>query len=160
VSTAQHDQGVKLCAIAKTGLVGELGVFADEAAELVATTVQAYQAAGYVPPWIGYLAVAQGHVVGRCAFKGPPRNSTVEITVFTLPRFEGKGYATAMARELVAIAHGSGNPPRVAAQIPAVEGAASSVLRKAGFVRTGTFHHPHTGKLWNWEGPKKSQKKA
>jgi len=155
-----HHQPLKLCAVTKTGLVNELAAFPNEAAELVATTVQSYQTVGYVPPWIGYLVVAQGHVVGSCAFKGPPRNSTVEITFFTLPHFEGHGHATAMARELVAIAHANRNPPRIAAQTAAVESPATSVLRNAGFVRTGVFHHPHAGKRWNWEGPKKPQKKG
>ena len=59
------------------------------------------------PHWGGYFARddESGQVVGTCAFKGPPTDEgVVEIAYLTYPEFEGRGYATQMARSLVELA--------------------------------------------------------
>jgi RimJ/RimL family protein N-acetyltransferase len=47
-------------------------------------------------PFGGYLAVAEdGLVIGTCAFRpGPSVDGGIEIAHFTLPPYEGRGYAT------------------------------------------------------------------
>ena len=42
------------------------------AAQIMEATTQLYEAVGYEPPWIGYLALENGSFVGSCAFKSPP----------------------------------------------------------------------------------------
>ena len=57
-----------------------------------------------------------GEVIGSCAFKAPPsEDGTVEIAYFTYPTFERRGYATAMARELIELASGSADVRRIVA---------------------------------------------
>src|SRR5688500_14708661 len=59
------------------------------------------------PPWHGYLGVeSEGkRLVGIGGFKGNPNAACeVEIAYGTVPGFEGRGYATEMARALVEIA--------------------------------------------------------
>ena len=54
--------------------------------------------------WDGYFVVDTDtrEVVGTCAFKGQPADDgTAEIAYFTYPEFEGKGYATSMARKSI-----------------------------------------------------------
>lgn len=52
-----------------------------------------------------------GVAVGTCGFKSSPDQGRVEIAYFTFPDFEGRGLATAMAGELLAIAIGSVEHP-------------------------------------------------
>jgi hypothetical protein len=49
----------------------------------------------------GYLVLETDTIVGTCAFRSPPRSGEVEIAYFTLPKFEGRGFATEMARHLI-----------------------------------------------------------
>ncbi|HEY6507567.1 MAG TPA: GNAT family N-acetyltransferase, partial [Vicinamibacterales bacterium] len=68
--------------------------------------------------WSGYFVVdeATREVVGSCAFKSPPTDDgAVEIAYFTYPGFEGRGYATALARKLVDLAGRSPEVRRVVA---------------------------------------------
>jgi [ribosomal protein S5]-alanine N-acetyltransferase len=51
----------------------------------------------------GYLVLETDTIVGTCAFRSPPRSGEVEIAYFTLPKFEGRGFATEMARHLIQI---------------------------------------------------------
>src|SRR4051812_25007827 len=83
--------------------VGDL-LLPDVARSICEATAEVYRNNGFVRPWIGYLAVQDGQVVGSCAFKTPPQDSRVEIAYFTLPGHEGKGIATRMARQLIRLA--------------------------------------------------------
>jgi RimJ/RimL family protein N-acetyltransferase len=51
----------------------------------------------------GYLVLETDTIVGTCAFRSPPRSGEVEIAYFTFPEFEGRGFATEMARHLIQI---------------------------------------------------------
>ncbi len=68
-------------------------------------------------PWGTYLAVDPDsrQVVGTCGFRGPPHGRRVEIAFWTFPPFEGRGWATSMARALVARAY---EHPRSTASSP------------------------------------------
>jgi [ribosomal protein S5]-alanine N-acetyltransferase len=85
---------------------------------------------GYEPPWVGYLALENGSVVGSCAFKSPPENNRVEIAYFTFPGHESRGVATRMASALVRIAIDRMPAVTVAAQTLPEEGASTSILKK------------------------------
>jgi RimJ/RimL family protein N-acetyltransferase len=106
------------------------------------------------PPWRGYLAAdaASRLVVGTCAFKGgPDAHGAVEIAYFTFPTHEGLGYATAMARGLVAVATRQPDVRVVCAHTLPEPNASGRVLSKVGFVFVGDVTVPEDGPVWRWE---------
>lgn len=107
-----------------------------------------------VPPWIGYLAIDTSTriIVGTCAFKGNPnQNNTVEIAYFTFPDFEGKGFATAMARALVEIARAQPGIPHIIAHTLPQANASTRVLQKVGMKFVGDVIDPEDGPVWRWQ---------
>jgi len=114
-------------------------------------TVDLYDSVGFEPPWIGYLALADATPIGTCSFKSPPRGGRVEIAYFTLPEFEGRGFATAMAAELVALASRHRPAVSVAAQTLPGRNASHRVLEKLGFSHVATIDHPEDGTVWEWQ---------
>lgn len=109
-----------------------------------------YGKVGFSPPWIGYVAVMDREVVGGGGFKEPPLDHRVEIAYFTVPAFEGRGFATRTARALVAIAKQSNPGLSIAAQTLREENASTSILRKLGFRLDGNALHPEDGEVWEW----------
>lgn len=121
------------------------------AAEVVAAMTRLYQAVGYEPPWIGYLAMENDACVGTCGFKSPPQNNRVEIAYFTFPGYESRGVATRMASELIRVALGQTSAVTVAAQTLPEENASTSVLKKLQFRLVGSVEHPDDGLVWEWQ---------
>ena len=104
--------------------------------------------------WGGYFAVdaESREVVGSCGFKGPPAGTgTVEIAYFTYPEFKGRGYATAMATRLVALASGSSFVRRVIAHTLPGKTASGRVLEKVGMRFDGEVIDPEDGRVWRWQ---------
>ena len=95
---------LRLVPITKSGEPGEAIALPSGIAEVMSATAVMYQSSGFEPPWIGYLAVSEGSMVGTCAFKASPTNGRVEIAYFTFSGCEGRGIATAMAKRLVSLA--------------------------------------------------------
>jgi ribosomal-protein-alanine N-acetyltransferase len=125
-----------------------------EVPEAVAVTYAAnadlYRRVGFVPPWVSYVAVNDGSAVGGGAFVGPPRENRVEIAYFTLPEFEGLGYATRTAAELVAIARDS-NPEIIITAFTLRESNASTkILQRLGLRLFGDAQDPDAGDVWAW----------
>jgi len=120
-------------------------------AEIIQGTRRMYQSSGYEPPWVGYLAFADGVSVGSCAFKSPPQNNRVEIAYFTFPEYQSRGIATRMATELVRIAFDKIPTVTVAAQTLPQDGASTSILKKLGFGLMETLEHPEDGLVWEWQ---------
>jgi RimJ/RimL family protein N-acetyltransferase len=90
--------------------------------------------------------------VGISAFKGNPNEAgEVEISYGTVPGFEGRGYATGIARRLVEIAFGSPAIRRVVAHTLPEKNASGRVLQKVGLVNVGEVMDPEDGKVWRWE---------
>jgi ribosomal-protein-alanine N-acetyltransferase len=129
------------------------GPLPEVTTEVFAATAKLYEAVGFEEPWIGYLAVAGGTPVGTCAFKSPPVDRRVEIAYFTFPEFEGKGFATAMAAELVAIVRRHQPSLIVAAQTLPERIASHRVLEKLLFRHVATLDHPQDGTVWEWQLP-------
>jgi [ribosomal protein S5]-alanine N-acetyltransferase len=123
------------------------------AGDIGAAYVALYAAAGYVKPWLGYFALEDSVCIGTCGFKGPPKNSRVEIAYFTFPEYELRGYATRMARMLVEMAHPAEADVVIAAQTLPQEGPSTAILRKLGFVLMGSIDHPEDGEVWEWQLP-------
>ena len=105
-------------------------------------------------PWGAYLAAdpARGMVIGTCAFKNiPDAGGHAEIAYFTFAEFEGKGYATAMASALIALARDAAPDVRVIAHTLPEVNASGSVLTRVGMRRIGEVVDPEDGLVWRWE---------
>ena len=104
--------------------------------------------------WGGYFAVDENtrEVVGSCAFKSAPSDEgEVEIAYFTYPGFEGRGYATEMARKLVQLATGVREVQRVIAHTLPEANASTRVLTKVGMSFAGEVIDPQDGRVWRWQ---------
>jgi RimJ/RimL family protein N-acetyltransferase len=90
--------------------------------------------------WCGRLIIrlADGAVVGRCGFHGPPwAVGRAEIGYTVLPAWRGQGFATEAAAALVAWGFDQGEATVFATVAPA-NLASLAVVRKLGFVETGS----------------------
>ena len=129
-----------------------------EVSQLIAAmaqqTRQFHEKTGSRPPWVGYLAqeMADTKLVGACGFKGnPDAEGSVEIAYFTFPAYEGRGYATEMARRLVQLALETGSVQRVLAHTLPETNASGRVLGKIGMTKVGEVLDPEDGRVWRWE---------
>ena len=109
--------------------------------------------AGRPQPWIGYVAFDGDVPVGSCAFKHPPRDGEVEIAYYAFPDAEGRGVATTMARELVALARDAEPTLTITARTLPAPGASTRILEKLRFARSGTVEDPQDGPVWEWRLP-------
>jgi hypothetical protein len=154
---------LRLVPITRSGAPAEaLGELPALAADACAATARLYLTAGFVPPWTGYLAVRgavrgavreagpEREVVGTCAFTSPPKDGRVELAYFTFPAFEGRGIATRMARELLAIAARAEPGVLVIAHTLPEENASTTILKRLGFMLAGPVEHPEDGTVWEW----------
>ena len=104
--------------------------------------------------WGGYFAVdgKTREVIGSCAFKSAPSEAgEVEIAYFTYPGFEGRGYATEMARKLVQLASAAPEVRRVIAHTLPESNASTRVLTKVGLSFVGEVIDPQDGRVWRWQ---------
>ena len=90
-------------------------------------------------------------IVGTCGFThGPEADGTVEIAYFTFPEFEGRGFATAMAKALLARALQSGVVREVLANTLPEPNASTRILEKVGLRRIGEGYDSDAGRVWRW----------
>jgi RimJ/RimL family protein N-acetyltransferase len=104
--------------------------------------------------WGGYFVVDEGtrEMIGSCGFKGAPtEDGTVEIAYFTYPGFEGRGFATRMAKKLIELARSAPGVRRVIAHTLPEKSASTRVLEKVGMTFTGEVIDPDDGPVWRWE---------
>jgi len=124
-------------------------------AEVSPDWIERMKASTSADPWTHGFAVAQrasGTVVGMCAYKGPPGpEGTVEIAYGINPEYQGRGYATEVARALVAFAFDSGRVRLVCAHTRPEKNASTRVLTKCGFEWIGEVMDPEDGLVWRWE---------
>lgn len=133
--------------------LGKVGTLTDIARQVCAATTRLYADAGFVAPWLGYLAQRESKLVGACAFKAPPSDGKVEIGYLTFPGFEGRGVATEMVRQLLQIARAAQPQLTIVAHTANEENASNAVLKKFGFQFTGAFEDPEDGQMWSWHLP-------
>lgn len=129
---------------------GWTGEVPEAVGDILRATAKLYESVGFVVPWIGYLAITGGCVVGTCAFKSPPAGGRAELAYHTFPQFEGRGYATAMARELIALSVRRDPSLLIAAQTLPAHSASHRILEKLGFRHVTTLDHPEDGQVWEW----------
>jgi RimJ/RimL family protein N-acetyltransferase len=141
-----------LIEIARDGSISDPAItLSGTDAAVCQATADMYKTTGFKPPWIGYLALSAGQVVGTCAFKAAPSDGAVEIAYFTYPGQEGQGVATAMARQLIDIAYAKDPSLKIIAHTPPERGASNAVLQKIGFLLLGDWEDPERGTVWEWE---------
>lgn len=125
----------------------------DHARDVVTQTLALERLIGATSPWGGYLTVAvrDGTVVGGGGFKGnPTAEGTVEIAYFTFPEYEGRGFGSATARALVAIAEADPAVRDVIAHTLPTPGASTRILERVGFAPVADVVDPDDGPVWRW----------
>ena len=130
---------------------GHASPLPEVACEVLRATADLYARTGFEEPWIGYLALADETPVGTCGYKAKPQGGRVEIAYFTFPEYEGRGHASAMAAQLVAISQEYEPSVVVAAQTLPERNASHRVLEKLGFRHVDTIDHPEDGMVWEWQ---------
>ena len=99
----------------------------------------------------GYLVLETDTIVGTCAFRSPPRSGEVEIAYFTFPKFEGRGFATEMARHLIQIVKDTQPGTRIFAFTLPEKNASNRILQKLGFGFAGETRDEEDRVVWRWE---------
>ncbi|MCZ2156092.1 MAG: GNAT family N-acetyltransferase [Bryobacterales bacterium] len=113
-------------------------------------TADLYRRVGFIPPWVGYVAVAEDRPVGGGAFVGAPQEGVVEIAYFTLENEQGHGYASRTAASLVEIARSHLPGIGLKAFTLKEENASTRILRRLGFSKIGTAQDADAGEVWEW----------
>jgi ribosomal-protein-alanine N-acetyltransferase len=130
--------------------VAPVAVLPEELAANCEATADLYRRIGYVEPWVGYISVANNAPVGGGAFVGPPKDGCVEIAYFTLPAFQGQGYAGETAAGLVAIARAHDPAVKLKAFTLMEDNPSVRILRRLGFAIVGTAQDADAGEVWEW----------
>lgn len=111
-----------------------------------------YKKVGFHKPWIGYFAVNdENALVGGCGFKGKPKDGRVEIAYGTFPQHQGKGVATQMCQQLLALAWQTDPTLSITARTLPDNIASVGVLKRNGFVCLGTVSDEEDGSVLEWE---------
>lgn len=113
-------------------------------------TIDFFNQIGYNPPWIGYVVQLDNNLVGNAAFKGKPTDGRVEIAYGVFPQYQQRGIGTEIARQLTDLALQTDPTVTVTAQTLPEENFSTRILRKIGFVRTGTAWDDEEGEVWEW----------
>lgn len=133
-----------------------LGEVRERAREVAKQTLDFHRRVPCDPGYGGFLAVepALDAVVGIGGFKGPPTSDgAIEIAYGTFPPFEGKGYATATAAALIALARRHPKVRLIFAHTLPERDASCRVLEKNGLRFIGEVVDPEDGRVWRWELP-------
>jgi RimJ/RimL family protein N-acetyltransferase len=128
-----------------------VGPLNDTTRDVCDKTANLYEAAGSYPPWMGYLVLENDTIVRTCAFRSPPRSDEVEIAYFTFPEFEGRGFATEMARHLIQIVKDTQPGTRIFAFTLPEKNASNRILQKLGFGFAGETRDEEDRVVWRWE---------
>lgn len=114
-------------------------------------------------PWrfgFAVLDLATQKVIGVAGLKGPPdQNGTVEVAYGIVPGFEGRGFATAALRKLLAFLSRDSRVRTIRAHTLPLNNASGRVLIKNGFVNMGEVEDAEDGRVWRWELPQATSDK-
>jgi RimJ/RimL family protein N-acetyltransferase len=117
-------------------------------------SLNAMQASQIWHPWLPYLFLfhPERMLVGLGGFKSVPDSQrTVEIGYSVAPSYQGRGFATSAARQLVEIAFASNLVDCVCAHTLAERNASTRVLEKCGMTKVSEIIDPEDGEVWRWE---------
>ena len=113
-------------------------------------TVEFFNRVGYNPPWIGYYAEKDGHLVGSAAFKGLSKGNVAEVAYGVFPAFQSQGIGTEICRELVLLALKTDPTVIITARTSPEENYSAKILRKNGFQLAGLIWDEEDGNVWEW----------
>lgn len=119
--------------------------------EYLQMAVDYYQRIGYQPPWIGYFAEMDGHLVGNAAFKGISPDNTVEVAYGVFEKLQNQGIGTEICRQLVLLAKQTDPSVRITARTLPEPNFSTRILQKNGFHLLGIVNDPEDGDVWEWE---------
>ena len=105
-------------------------------------------------PWLSYLFLFRPDqaLVGFGGFKSVPDSKrTVEIGYSVATNYQGRGFATSAAHQLVQIAFGSTLVDCVCAHTLPEHNASTRVLEKCGMKKVSEAVDPDVGKVWRFE---------
>jgi len=122
----------------------------DALAAACTQSAELYRRIKYELPWVSYIAMAGERCVGGGAFVGAPKEGIVEIAYFTLDGFQGHGYATQTARELIAIARQAVPTITIRAFTLPETNPSTKILVRLGFTMIGFAHDEDVGEVWEW----------
>ncbi|MBD2018747.1 GNAT family N-acetyltransferase [Leptolyngbya sp. FACHB-36] len=117
-------------------------------------SLNAIQTSQMSHPWLPYLFLFRPDraLVGLGGFKSAPDPSrTVEIGYSVAPSYQGRGFATSAARQLIEIAFASDGVDCVCAHTLAEPSASTRVLEKCGMTQVSELIDPDDGPVWRWE---------
>jgi len=98
-----------------------------------------------------WLILAGNEVVGLCGYKRPPlRDGRVEIGYGIAKGRRGLGYATRAVEALLQQARADSSLSAITAATSSANIVSQHVLKRNGFVRTGTSYDPDDGELIWW----------
>ncbi len=126
-------------------------------------SLNSMQASEIWHPWLPYLFLFQPErvLVGFGGFKSvPDAHRTVEIGYSVAPSYQGRGFATSAARQLIEIAFASALVDCVCAHTLAEPNASTRVLEKCGMTKVSEIIDPEDGPIWRWEIRKNSNPAA
>jgi RimJ/RimL family protein N-acetyltransferase len=128
---------------------------ADDRAQVSPAWLALLEESDAADPWVdGFVLIrrADGTVVGRCGFKGPPgADGVVEIAYGIAPEHRGKGYAGEAVTALVGFAFTTGQVRIVRAHTLPETNASGRVLARCGFRWIGEVLDPEDGSVWRWD---------
>lgn len=123
----------------------------DDVKENIEAMLDFYERIGYQTPWIGFLAEEEGTYVGSCGFKGAPVDGQVEIAYMTFSKFQKKGYATEMCRQLCKLCELNAPQIKVMARTLPENDFSHRVLIRNGFTNAGTVLDEDDLLVYQWE---------
>ncbi len=121
-----------------------------ECQQLLEIYADYYPKIGYNPPWIAYLILDDGIVVGSCSFTGKPVDGEVEIAYWTFKQYEGKGIASFACNELINRAKKENPDITITAKTAPENNASTTVLKKNGFRFSKIVQDDDIGDAWLW----------
>ncbi|MFD3443719.1 GNAT family N-acetyltransferase [Microbacteriaceae bacterium 4G12] len=100
-------------------------------------------------PWVAWLAVRNGEVVGHTGFHGPPDQAgEVEISYTVLPELRGRGLAGELLDALVEWCAARDDVRSMRASISPGNTASLALVRRRGFERVGEQIDEEDGLEW------------
>lgn len=109
-----------------------------------------YSKVAFEPPWVAYMVMKEGQVVGSCSFVQPPKEGQVEIAYWTFQEFEGQGVASFACQELIKIAQEANPNLTLIAKTAPEKNASTSILEKNGFHYSKIVQDEDIGDAWLW----------